>query len=268
MRHHPDGDPAAPYAEALADLADLPAEWATTVQVSAKRRTLGLTVDEHAHLTITVPAGTDPGWVARQVRKSKQWVYRKVREQAPYIPAHPVKELVGGESFPLLGRPHRLRIVPDGPPLRCDETTRLSSWSGSPIREIHLRADHTHDPRPLIEWYAERGAAHLNGTHPQSLAAWCNRWGITDPPRLVVSTLPPNTRFWGRYSARTNTLKIDWALFQLDRDLVEFVMLRELLKTPEMKAQFVPPTIAEAAQRADRLRRDGARAWIGDVVLR
>lgn len=246
---------------------DLPAEWCTQVVVSERRNTVALRVDEYAHLVVTVPAGADPGAVLRAVRRQTMWVCRQVRQRQPYVPDHPVKELVSGEGFRLFGLPHRLRVVDGGPPLLCDETTRLSTWSGSPIREIHLRRDHADGPDALIGWFSGQGREWMaDATGARSLVRWCRRLGV-EPPTFEVATLKP--RQWAVHRKARRTLTAHWALFQLDPAEIEFALMRELVKT-------VAPTAAEARTRvaglfcdhitrADRLAKEGRRVWLGDV---
>lgn len=250
---------------------DLPPEWEITAQRSDRANNLSLKVDEYVHVTVTVPAHMSVKRAVGKVRSKQMWLYRQARLLKPYIPDHPIKELVGGQSFPLLGRNCRLRLVddPDGPVLLCDETTRVSGWTKGYTQEIHLRRDqaHHHGAAWLKQWYSDEGRQHLSGDHPRSLNYWVNRLGLVETPKLIITQLKP--RQWGRFSTRTETLTLDWALFQLDRPLVEYVMVRELVKevadTSRDAAFKLGATMCDHAHRAEQLRKDGARAWLGDI---
>lgn len=264
----------APDAEITAALRalDFPAEWEIAAYRSGRAKNLALKVDEHVHVTVTVPAGMTGERAVYHVRCKKMWLYRQARLLGPYIPDHPVKELVGGESFPLFGRNCRLRLVDDGPVLLCDETTRVSGWTKGYTQEIHLRRDqaHHHGAAHLKQWYTDEGHKRLAGDYPGSLNYWVNRLGLVEHPKLVITELKP--RQWGRFSTRTETLTLHWALFQLDRSLVEYVMVRELVKavadTPRYAAYKLRVPMCDHAERAERLRKEGCRAWLGDITNR
>lgn len=274
------------YLTALAPL-DLPAGWETTVTVST-RRNVAVDIDEHAHLRITVPYFIPPADLARTIRRNLMWIHRKVREQAPYVPAHPVKEMVGGEGFPLFGTSHMLRIEgPGEQPFNVAEplnltpadpirAARFGTWSGSSRGLYVLRGHATADT--IIGWYTRTGQEWLSSRYD----AVRRRMGVIDPcpiPTARVGNL--KAREWGRYDRRTDTITLHWALFALDRELCEFVLTRELAKAAAAYGALSAgrkPTAAQlkkdaaartaravynSADVARRLRRDGATAWLG-----
>lgn len=257
-------DLVAECAAALDDL-DLPDAWQTRVRVNPRRTRIGLDVDEYAHLTVTVPPDATPAEVVRAVRRNELWVHRRVRHRAPYVPDHPVKDLVNGEGFPLLGRPHRLRIVEDGPLITETSPPTFSKYR---TREVHVRRNAL-CAGPFITWYSRHGHAFMNDDDSsRSPLWWCRNKGIR-APELEVTTLKP--RQWALYKPARHALAVHWALFQLDPDDVEYAIVRELAKieggTPtRITDRLVNWFWGTRHEREHNLNLHGATAWLGDVT--
>jgi len=78
---------------------------------SAKRRTVGLTVERDASLTVAVPMGADLGQLLTVLKDKRAWMVRKAAERSGQLGEHPDKQVVSGENFPYLGRGQRLLVV-------------------------------------------------------------------------------------------------------------------------------------------------------------
>lgn len=123
---------------------------------------------------------------------------------------HPVKDIVNGEGFLWLGTSHRLLLVDDGPAIGILEPWRHQDW-------LRLRRD-VATADTVIDWYSTHGLAHAR----QVVANWSPRLGLRDV-QVKVRGL---SKKWGM--ARRNTITLHWALFQLPRHLVEYVIVHEL----------------------------------------
>ncbi|MFE1896252.1 YgjP-like metallopeptidase domain-containing protein [Streptomyces yangpuensis] len=89
----------------------LPEGWSWRVESRPRRRTLGIEVTPDGEVLFAVPADADPRAVAAAVRSRLPRLAGEVRRRRAR-PPEPVKELVGGSSYPYLGRRYRHKPVP------------------------------------------------------------------------------------------------------------------------------------------------------------
>lgn len=228
-------------------------------QTSAKRKTLGITVNPDATVTITAPEGADPQQVARVVRAKTMSIVRAVILARETAPAHPAKELISGEGFPILGRSYRLRVADDGP-VRIEYV--FTPNGGFPF--LFLARDQARDNAALVAWYAAQGETWLT----QHAPAWLDRLGAHGV-RFTVKDLGEKP---GAFRPAARTVALHWALFQLDRDLVELTMVRHAarfargrIQTAARADEITASRIVDWQRRVDRLRQDWRTVWTGAV---
>ena len=87
-----------------------------TVQRSAKRRRLTITVERDRSVVVHAPEGISDVKIRQVVESKRQWIYEKTGHPQKYrdLPHPPGKELVSGESALYLGRQYRIEVVQDG----------------------------------------------------------------------------------------------------------------------------------------------------------
>ncbi|GGM67596.1 hypothetical protein GCM10012275_42700 [Longimycelium tulufanense] len=238
-----------------------------TVEVRPRRRRIGLSVKRDSTLVIAVPPTADPRRVAAFVAARRDWILRARREMARTAETGPVrKRLVNAENFPLFGRPHRLRLVNTGPEIRTVRTVHGTT-------ELHLHTDHAHDARTIIDWYCRAGLDWLQDRvrqdHHRKAGVADLRFTVREVRRSGSATL----RRWGFYTPRQHEVTLAWPLFQLDEDLVEYVLLHELAHAArpggkphghqwqQLMRSYMPnwKTVQET------LKRHEPRVWLGDL---
>jgi predicted metal-dependent hydrolase len=245
-----DGDESAPLETALAGSEVLDG-LAWNVRVSERRRTVGLTVERDASVTVAVPADAEPSSVVAFVREQRGWLRRKTAQRAASLADHPVKRVVSGENYPYLGRHQRLLVVPDQDML----VRRSGGW-------LRLRRmDAESGALAIIGWYSETGkiwlapraarwaqrlGVHADGVSVRDLGL---RWGLLDPERGPV---------------------LHWAVFQLDPSIVDYVLVHELAHCaePHHGQRFwahVERAMPDYADRKRRLADLGRTVWLGAV---
>lgn len=234
-------------------------EW--RVEVSDRRTRMAVTVDDYGIATLVVPQDVNPSMVARFVRSSCTSVARQRNRLAPYTPDHPTKELVPGENFPLFGTPHRLQLTGDGPDVRLDET-RHQGW-------LSLRRDQTSEA--IVGWYGVKLLGWVTRPDTERCGPyWAGRLGLAEPINYKVADLGP--RKWSKFTV-PNTVALHWALAQLDRSVIGYVLAHALVHAsrpggskhgPEFRRRmarlFCGPDEWELEE---RLRKDGRSVWLG-----
>ena len=91
-------------------------ELAYTIQRSAKRRKLTITVERDRSIVVHAPQGVSEEKIRQVVESRRQWIYEKTGHPQKYqdLPHAPGKELVSGESAFYLGRQYRIEVVKTG----------------------------------------------------------------------------------------------------------------------------------------------------------
>jgi predicted metal-dependent hydrolase len=185
-----------------------------TVHRSARRRTVGITVERDGELSLAIPDGADMAQVEKAVRGKLFWVSTKLAEKALLCPPAPEKEYVSGEGFYYLGRSYRLLLVDDPPQ---NGVARLRLVNG---RFTLQRQDQATAAKLFVRWYTE----HAQGWIERRVAQLAPRTG-KEPKRIRVLDLGNR---WGSCSA-DGGLNFHWRTIRLPPSLVEYVAAHELV---------------------------------------
>jgi predicted metal-dependent hydrolase len=179
---------------------------------SAKRRTIGITVERDGQLILVSPPEVPMETLEKVVRDKRLWIYSKLLKKESLNPPTAVKEYVSGEGFFYLGRSYRLKLV-DGvnrqPPLRLYQS-RFELQ-----REAQARGR-----EEFIRWYGGRLRPIL-GTQ---IAALVNRVGAS-PRSVQVRELGYR---WGSCGHKGD-LYFHWRVAMLPRTMIEYVVVHELV---------------------------------------
>ena len=87
-----------------------------TIQRSARRRKLTITVERDRSVVVHAAEGTSDEIIGQVVASKRQWIYEKIGHPQKYqdLLHAPGKELVSGESALYLGRQYRIEVVKTG----------------------------------------------------------------------------------------------------------------------------------------------------------
>ncbi|WP_411121738.1 YgjP-like metallopeptidase domain-containing protein [Streptomyces sp. x-19] len=165
---------------------------------TSNRTTLGRTVTQNGNVIVHGPPTTTDADATDLVTRRCSWIYRQLAHLAKTAPEDPLKELVPGTGFDVLGRRHRLRIVPDSnqnEPLIQLRSAPTGSWLHM-RRSTALKSDEAR--RTLINFYADSGREWLEASLPQIAVNTTNRnlaatfsTHHLDPPPHKPRTHPP-----------------------------------------------------------------------------
>jgi len=214
------------------------------VRWSARRGTLGLTVDRGGELIVYAPVGCKQGVIEAFVREKRLWVYTKLAEKEALRQPVATKEYVSGEGFPYLGRSYRLTLV-----ARQDMPLKLDHG-----RFKLLRNEAANGRKHFIRWYSTHARLWL-GDRVQRFA---RRVGVR-PAGVEVRDLGHR---WGSCGTR-RVLNLHWATILLPASVAEYVVVHELvhLQEPHHTPAFwrrVERTLPDFAERKRWLAERGA----------
>ena len=180
------------------------------VRRSARRKTLGLTVDRAGELVVHAPESASEDQLRQWINKKLLWVHRKLAEKQDLRPRRRPLEFVTGESIFYLGQSHRLKIEDtQAVPLVFD-----GEW-------FHLRRASQAEATTLFRsWFIKTGADWL-ATRATALL-----------PRIGGGKVTVNVGDlgfrWGS-CGKKGVMHFNWRLLQLPVHLIDYVVAHELV---------------------------------------
>jgi len=172
------------------------------VRRSSARKTMEISVERSGQLVVRAPIAMSIDKIAELAEQKKVWILNHVAEKQILLKSVREREFVSGESFYYLGRPYRLRVVPDdswtykGRGLVLDEGRfHITKSDAKRARELFV-AWYTEEAR---QWLADRvdGLAVRIGAKPSATVVrdLGYRWGSCTSKGLLqfhwqVITLP------------------------------------------------------------------------------
>jgi predicted metal-dependent hydrolase len=212
------------------------------------RRTLEITVERDASLTIKAPPTTSVARVEAFVDAKQDWIYRKLAEKDALLGAPTIKQFVNGEGFTYLGRNYRLLLVDTQ-----DVPVKLERG------RLRLRRDALDDAAATVRtWYATAGQTWLG----RRIGPWAARIGASG---VSVRVADLGYR-WGS-TRGLDHINIHWATLQLRPGLIDYVIVHELAHLHEENhtPQFwrhVEQAMPDYRPRKQELAAVGARVWL------
>lgn len=216
-----------------------------TVQRSARRKSIGLTVERDGSLMLHAPTDRPIDALETFARANLVWVHTKLTEKQTL--SHPTyhREFVNGEGFYYLGHSYRLWLDDDlhSPPLRL--------YAG----RFWLRRDELPNAaEQFIIWYRTHGLAWL---YNRALT-YTNRLGV-EIRNLEVRSLGEQ---WGTCET-DSTIAFHWRVMMLPPSIIDYVIVHELahLRESHHKAPFwrrIARALPDYAERKRWLDKHGA----------
>jgi len=193
---------------------------------SARRKTVGITIDRDGALVVMAPADCPVQDIKRIVNEKRLWAHTKLAEKELLSGYQKTREFVNGEGFYYLGRSYRLLLV--------EPTSR---GAAPPALRLHhgrfiLRRDQLHRAHQhFVDWYIRQGRPWIQ--HRVDLLA--DRIGVVPSPADVRDL---GFR-WGS-SGRGGSLNFHWRAILLPPRIIEYIVAHELvhLRAPHHSKEF------------------------------
>lgn len=212
---------------------------------SARRKTVGITVDRDGSLVVSAPEDTPEATVESMVRSRLEWIYTKLAQKEMLLAGRRPKDYLPGSSLSYLGRRYRLRLVEPG---QSHGLLRLADgWFELARTQQDSARDH------FIRWCIRRGEEWL----PRRIERWVSRVGV-EPGPVDVRELGYR---WGSCGVRS--LNFHWRVMSLPPVLLDYVIVHELahILEPRHSRAFwahVARAMPDFADRRARLAQHGA----------
>jgi predicted metal-dependent hydrolase len=185
-------------------------ELAYTIQRSAKRRKLTITVERDRSVVVHAPIGVQDEKIRQVVESKRQWIYEKTGHPQKYqnLPHAPGKELVSGESAFYLGRQYRIEIVRTGlAGVRFTQRFLIPAAQGGERVEA------------LRGWYISKAKEKLI----PRVQVHARELGVDVAGIKIV-----DNRFrWGSCTVNNN-ISLNWRLIKAPVFVIDYVIVHEL----------------------------------------
>jgi predicted metal-dependent hydrolase len=181
-----------------------------TIQRSAKRRKLTITVERDRSVIIHAPEGMSEEAVQRVVNTKRQWLFEKLHHPQKYQErAHPPgKEVVNGESAMYLGRGYRIEI------------TETASGEVEFSRGFLVPAAHQSKRRAVLrDWYISQAKEIILSRVKQR----ARELGVIFKEAKIVD----NRYRWGSCTVKDN-VNFNWRLIKAPMFVIDYVIIHEL----------------------------------------
>lgn len=180
-----------------------------SIQRSARRTTMQITVERSGDLVLCAPPEVSEEQLRSFVLEKRFWIYTKLARKDLLQRRIPRKEFVAGEGFLYLGRSHRLKLV-DGQDVALKLVGgRFCLASGAvPSAREHF-----------IRWYSERARAWLSSR----VADYHARMEV-NPAGVKVQDLGYR---WGS-CGKGDWLYFHWKAILLPARIAEYVVVHEI----------------------------------------
>lgn len=212
-----------------------------SVQRSAKRKTLTITVERDRRVVVHAPSNASDEAIQRVVESRRQWIFEKLHHSQKYqeLPHPPGKELVSGESALYLGRSYRIEIIADAGEIQFAQQFRIPA-SHAMRRKGAMR-----------EWYLARANEKILPrveNYAQELGVEFKRAKIVD------------SRYrWGSCTVHDN-VTFNWRLIKAPMFVIDYVIVHEL--THLIESNHTPRFWNVVRTHVPKL--DQARAWLNE----
>jgi predicted metal-dependent hydrolase len=184
------------------------------VRRSARRRTLGLTVERDGRLVLSAPPDVGGARLERFAKQKRLWVYEKLAAKEALPPGLPVRKVVTGEGFPYLGRSYRLQLVGN-----LDVPVKHEAGRFKMRRDDAGRGRAT-----MVRWYTAHAQPWLCGR-----VDWLAPRALVQPHGVTVQELGFR---WGS-CGKGGRLYFHWQSILLPPRIIDYIVVHELVHLAE-----------------------------------
>jgi predicted metal-dependent hydrolase len=188
-----------------------------TIERTSRRKSVALSIG-YDGIRLLAPFDLPVEQVIAIVRKKGPWLLRK---QASYLNlggTAALREFVSGETFHYLGRPYRLKVVPEAETL----VTRISARGSTLVAPVPTNCG------PLVRRSAVRSGlrqwyqGHARQTFPERARVISERLGTKRPAIQIVD----QSKRWGSCDSR-GLIRLNWRIMMAPVTLIDYVIAHE-----------------------------------------
>jgi predicted metal-dependent hydrolase len=187
------------------------------VRRSARRRTIGITVERDGTLRLAVPSRCSSRAIEQAVNGKLPWVRRKLAEYEAMGPPPPPRAFADGERLPYRGRWHELCVQAAPPGADAAVALRRGRFELSlPPEAVDGEAR-----TALVDWYTARALALLTARVEHFAGVVHAR-----PASLRVRDMGKR---WGLCHSGRRRVEFHWEVALLPPHIIDYIVVHELV---------------------------------------
>jgi len=187
---------------------------------SSHRKTVAITIDEKAEISVAAPFYTTDKAVYSFIHEKGDWILAKLREAQKNKVFLDQKQFEHGKEFLFLGKKHKLNIIVDEGIKRAKITFDAMGWKVSIPPGLTKEQREKTVKSKMMQWYRLQAHEVLGGR----LFHYGRLLG-KEPKKIVVKT---QKRMWGCCDFNTQTIYLNWQIILSPMMVADYVVVHEL----------------------------------------
>lgn len=187
------------------------------VERTARRKTVAISVG-YDGVRVLAPFDVNDTDITELVRKKGPWVLKKQALYQELGGNPPLREFISGETYHYLGRPYRLKVIPDINTLVTRITARGALLIAPAPSDVDPAIRRSSVRSGLRLWYRDKAKLHF----PKRAKVMANLLGIPTPIIQIVD----QSKRWGSCDAH-GRIRLNWRLVMAPMALVDYVIAHE-----------------------------------------
>ncbi|MDR3566693.1 MAG: SprT family zinc-dependent metalloprotease [Syntrophobacteraceae bacterium] len=185
------------------------------LKMSARRKTLSITVYPDNRVVVHAPATCPRVKLARFIEEKSDWVRKALETNLKREPKAGEKSFQTGETIHYLGKEYRLRVEPGGPPgVTVDEGHICVRFCGEKGLDAPSMVK-----EQLTAWYVSRMLAKAR----ERVTRYAARIGVS-PGRVTIKSMQSR---WGSCST-SGRISLAWNIIMAPEEVIDYLIVHEL----------------------------------------
>ncbi len=203
-----------------------------TLSRSSGRRTLTITVDEQAEVSIASPFRMKDREIHDFIHEKASWIMAKMREAEKNRNILDQKEFDHGHEFLFLGKKCKVSVKRSDVKRSRIHFDLLTGWLIDIPKGLSCEESQDQVKKKMLQWYRAQAKEILGGR----IFHYSRLMGV-EPKKIAIRT---QKRIWGCCDYNTQTIHLNWQIILSPIKVIDYVVVHELchLTVPSHSKRF------------------------------
>ncbi len=199
---------------------------------SLGRRTLTITVNEQAQVSIASPFAMRERDIYAFVHEKARWILAKVKDAQNNKDILSQREFAHGHEFLFLGKKYKVNVVRSDVKRSRITFDVLTGWSIAVPQGLSPEESQIQVKNKMLQWYRAQAKEILGGR----IFYYSRLMGV-EPKKIAIRT---QKRLWGCCDFNTQTIHLNWQIILSPLKVIDYVVVHELchLTVPSHSKRF------------------------------
>jgi predicted metal-dependent hydrolase len=199
---------------------------------SSGRRTLTITVDEHAQVCVASPFTLKDRTIQDFIHTKARWIIARIKEAENNKNILRQKEFDDGHEFLFLGKKYTMNVREADIKRSRIVFDTVTGWSVVVPKELSGEGRRDQVKQKMLQWYRAQAKEILGGR----IFHYSRLMGV-EPKKIAIRT---QKRLWGCCDYNTQAIHLNWQIILSPLKVVDYVVVHELchLTVPSHSKRF------------------------------